>query len=109
MNVIIVDTPVQKISRADVGPTLTLPVIYKLIGCDCLAGYKLYGNGAKGHMFYCDDEALFKKPRPPAFLLEGYNDPVHGRILIFKTTGDGKEASPTISIEEVFSLVFFLP
>lgn len=107
MTLILVDTNTKKISRVDVGPKPTLQVIYSLIGCDCIAAYPLYGYPS--HSFYCDDEALFKKPLPPAMLLDGYKDPVYGRILIFKHLGDGNEASPTISVEEAFEMIFFLP
>lgn len=107
MNIILVDTPVRVIATVDVGPELTLPVIHKLIGCDCIAGYALLGPW-KGHMFYCDDEALFRSPLPPFFWLAGYPDPVYGRIIVFAVgRGDGVEASPTVSVDDVAALIRF--
>src|SRR4029077_5634449 len=107
MNIILVDPYAKKITCEDLGPKLTLPVAYALIGCDCVAAYKLYN--VKHHGFYCDDEALYKKPLPPAFLLDCYPEPVYGRILIFGTDGGKYEVSPTITVEDVFAMVFSLP
>ena len=104
MNFIIVDPFTRIISREEVG-TATLPIIYKLIGCDCIAGYPF---PASDHHFYCDDIGRFHNPPLPQFWLERYPDPVCGRILIFRITGDGKEISPSLTVDEVYVLVDFI-
>jgi hypothetical protein len=104
MKLILVDTPVKKISLITIGDKLTLPLIYSLIGCRTIEGHRLNSD----HGFYCDEEARLKNPLPPALFLEGFEEPIHGRLLIFKSI-DCDEASVTISVEEVFSMVFFLP
>jgi hypothetical protein len=108
MNVILVDTNVKKISMVDVGPKLTLAVAYKLIGCTMIEACHL-GKRNDPHAFLCDEEALFKKPLPPALYMDGIANPVYGRLLVVKTTDSGEMTSPDLTVEDVFAMVFFIP
>jgi hypothetical protein len=106
MNIILVDTYDNKIYRVDVGKKLTLERIYKLLRCQCIEAHAL--PEVEDHAFYCDEEATLKPMRPPALFLNGFENPIYGNIMIFKSSNDF-EISPTISVREVFSMVFFIP
>ena len=108
MKLILVDPYVKRVYPVEVGRKLTIEVIYKILNCSEFEAHNLFCNKAK-HAFYCDGEGTLKRPPLPCLFLEGYKYPIFGRLLIFKPTGDGEESTPTISVEEVFSLVFFLP
>jgi hypothetical protein len=108
MNYILIDPNIQKVAYVDIEAPPPLPVIYKLIGCETIAAYRLYhrGRGAD-HGFYCDDEACFKRPLPPSFFLDGYDTPIYGRLLVFKSDSEGNEIPPTLTLD--FAKVFWIP
>jgi hypothetical protein len=82
----------------------TLQQMYKLIGCELVAGLALNDHND----LWIDDEGLLCSPNN-FFTIKGFPQPLAGNAIILGVNHlTGKDKSATMKVEEVKSLVTFL-
>ena len=71
-----------------------------------LAGYLTDESGGE-NVVYCDEEGMLKLQLAYT-QIEGYPNPLAGRLLVIGSDGEGGSQDATISMEELVSKVSFL-
>lgn len=81
-----------------------LPQIYVHLGCTLITTAPVAG----GDTVYVDDEGLIKGPVYQFFGLQGYPQPLAGRGLVMGSDGEGNDAAPALSLDEVKARLYFI-
>lgn len=98
---LLIDPAAKCIGPIAVDPEM-LPELYMLLGCKAVEFVRLNDD----HFLYADEEGLVKDDIQPFFQIAKHT-PIAGRAIVFGIDKNGDTVEPTITLQDLWSLVTF--
>lgn len=105
MRVIVIDSENKKVYETQIGTDYN--EIYPLIGNGCHT-FCVPVTLPNGDAMFADDEALLQPEIKGGFIMEDWNYPICGNVVIMNSTYDGESVDAESDIEELAAKIYWV-